>query len=1089
METVSKLEEQVLQQENLLNEARQRLEQEKERLAVDKQAQIEQQLAQLEQLAKEERQRRLLLHENALDRRREIQKRAEEERQLERQMREVELEDDIEMLTLHRLRLEEMENAITEMNRSLQQKQSEVRVLQSIQQERAQYAEEMFRPCLENTQLAIELETLAQQYPDVHRTLALSYVEEETQRNKDILAQLLAQREKEREERTRERQQTLDELQNKRKSLLARRRQLDRVRQKQLDRQFSTTSLLDEYDEEEQDAEDDDEHEDLTATVLRVQQEMSTVSDQLNRFKSRFANPGTTTKAATRTYNGELGIHSYRAEQLPTYHMARKLVLELVEDVLEMKVFDYPDETTTALARRAWHHDKEELASQVQAAQNEAIGWEILTDIINVTVHDALHALFLEFKGIYILAREFSSELIISRISKQVRNKPLPTTRMKPKITNGQVREDDQYPVLLGAALREMRKFQHPTVVRHTQRLKLSRGASLAHSPNTHLANDEIDVTAISLRHLRAFSSLSHSQKWTGFERHQQEEREFWNKWKTTTKTIEYKMAPLGAGAVSQSLCSLILGSQQGEIVLWRVRELDQRSPRPYRVINEKEVTRQGASDSVFAKQSFFTMSLDDSRVLTIDSFGVVRIWSIGWAASTDRKIVSSSSALYLLLELRRRDLVFQSGTLAGTLEGRENLPQPSCGRFFPAFTISGTQPFFVIGLNTGDILKCNFEIGRSTALPKPLPAVMGVPNEIGKGIQAELFRGHQDPILYIGFIGYVGDMISVDTSGRVFVWQCSKEYMTGFGWFTPKLKAKIELEVVVFKPAAGSRGKVLFTDARDKTNKHDQTKFEIGKSRKVAEKRLVSLKLHEPPWHVESNKDNNLSIFAPATVVPPQGQVFHLVTRHKNGTLQEHRTCIYRPAPNTCSCLLDVCLSPSERELFFFLLFPAMTPKAPHLSLISLRLPSMDVSPVRLDIPISTAQHQRLSQNHKLCSFAITSFSPRLCTDCVVVCLMGVVRVYSLLTGQELCVVAGKDDSGKLPLDTRVIVTKFNGQQLDFITFSPKSSKFTLLSHRFVQESLPSFNHVCDPSTNYRRAVAASNKKPGWTRPGESLA
>ena len=45
-------------------------------------------------------------------------------------------------------------------------------------------------------------------------------------------------------------------------------------------------------------------------------------------------------------------------------------------------------------------------------------------------------------------------------------------------------------------------------------------------------------------------------------------------------------------------------------------------------------------------------------------------------------------------------------------------------------------------------------------------------PDIIGQDIKAELFRHHKTAVVLLGFIGHLGDLVSVDMKGYIFLWK-----------------------------------------------------------------------------------------------------------------------------------------------------------------------------------------------------------------------------------------------------------------------------------------------------------------------------
>ena len=68
--------------------------------------------------------------------------------------------------------------------------------------------------------------------------------------------------------------------------------------------------------------------------------------------------------------------------------------------------------------------------------------------------------------------------------------------------------------------------------------------------------------------------------------------------------------------------------------------------------------------------------------------------------------------------------------------------------------------------------------------------------------VKREFFQAHGSTILHIGFVGNVGnDMVTVDTLGHIFLWPYTLDQFSGFGWFVPSKKFRLQLDVAMYTP------------------------------------------------------------------------------------------------------------------------------------------------------------------------------------------------------------------------------------------------------------------------------------------------
>jgi WD40 repeat protein len=183
--------------------------------------------------------------------------------------------------------------------------------------------------------------------------------------------------------------------------------------------------------------------------------------------------------------------------------------------------------------------------------------------------------------------------------------------------------------------------------------------------------------------------------------------------------------------------------------------------------------------------------SADGLSFVTIDHDNTMRIWSAFSA--------SAGALPKLRFEMAQRSLHFEKGPFVDRERNalKMQLVRPTCVEFFPSFTLFGTQPFIVVGLANGDILKVNTDT-RASILSFPPPVESeenGVVSFVGNNCSAELFRRHTAPVIYLGFANNSLPMVSVSEDGLMVLWQYNQESVSGFGWFVPTVEQRLLLK------------------------------------------------------------------------------------------------------------------------------------------------------------------------------------------------------------------------------------------------------------------------------------------------------
>ena len=54
------------------------------------------------------------------------------------------------------------------------------------------------------------------------------------------------------------------------------------------------------------------------------------------------------------------------------------------------------------------------------------------------------------------------------------------------------------------------------------------------------------------------------------------------------------------------------------------------------------------------------------------------------------------------------------------------------------------------------------------------------------ESVTREYFSGHSQQVICLGFVEHSSQMVSLDASGQLLLWQYRQEHYSSFGWFRP---------------------------------------------------------------------------------------------------------------------------------------------------------------------------------------------------------------------------------------------------------------------------------------------------------------
>ncbi|XP_065841171.1 uncharacterized protein [Oscarella lobularis] len=666
-------------------------------------------------------------------------------------------------------------------------------------------------------------------------------------------------------------------------------------------------------------------------------------------------------------YHGEFDIRSYEDWQIMDYHMVRDLLLELVDQAMDQVTlvgFDAIDIKTQEII---WENERRKLEREKRLLSMHKEAQAILYEIIDKEMPAFCKEIVTEVIDAFAMSEKIVFSLFIET-SESV-------------ASHGNAHNPGLHQLVQNSykEMTKSRKRKHD-IYRHSLSSWIGTGMQTQIRQSGPEIEDE-DVTLIE------FLGITSPTKVIS-EIYREAEMDYWEQCKSLVSWIQL---PDHARGISVSKTDYIdryiaLGSLLGDIFILDFYY------QPPRIVRHQTAQIQASIINL-------AWSQDSSRILTIDSLGFLRLWSL--AHSADRVLqkkdaLGTVGQLNNLLTLSPENFLFVEGPFSGTSQRKETLPFPVIGNFVPGFSLLGTQSQFVIALNNGSILKI-------TDTNRPIHVNEKQQEKayrIGKQLRAILFKGHKSRVILLEHLRLNNEMLSLDEGGNLMYWKREKSCQTGYGWFVPVRKCRIDWNERVFKPSFGSSPKIEFSDVRKLAGKKKQTLQQLATRRSQAMEAIRDEELSTVPWHSDRTGNFVVHIYAPP-VVPESGKTFHIVTYHKsNGELSEYATQLYKPEKSAASKILDSHLNPSTQDLAIMLLFPSFKPRPPHISIVVLNLRSPSLPPTCIDVSLTEQQFLDCMESSSCCSFQVSRVLALTQSDYVFVNFFGTLRAYSIASG-----------------------------------------------------------------------------------------
>ncbi|ESP04900.1 hypothetical protein LOTGIDRAFT_156139 [Lottia gigantea] len=756
----------------------------------------------------------------------------------------------------------------------------------------------------------------------------------------------------------------------------------------------------------------------------------------------------------SKPYTGHLGLESYLPYQLEDYVIVRKLVEDFVDDCLRSHIIPDPGFNNSLKQR---------------AVQNVDIGG-VWSDLSGSSTQKKILQLVME-ELVLEQTRKFTNEIVeeVIHLNGVLRNKTDFTLmnqaeRISTGKREGRQSNDPAYNTITRGyySMVDDRDKHRKDVWGHSQHVHIKadgegeRGGerdrqgptpivepdnprpysnppnqTVSSRPNNNpptQGNEPVDadtevlnfnhITPTSLRKYQPVKTDSKQikQQKVNTERYINREIRYWQNMKEdiTKITLSKKCKGIETVRPSPDSSMIAIGTVHGDVIVY---DVNQEPWRVVRLIHNSSAVDDGVIDIAW--------TLDNSKLVTINKMGSMQVWTFdgGGIARADAKglDIQADPTGFLPLQLERlvvldddmKDFSFKQGPFSeqGVLDGTNS---PVKAAFYPSFSFLGSQHSVCVGLNNGDMLKCNLEpllakidnVQEQDVVFLEAPRIyqeniydekFGV-NLIGESLEAELYRHHKHPVIYLGFIHNMTKIVTVDQRGFINIWHYDGKYISNFGWFTPFKKLKLDLVKKVYTPADTGAPNIKFTD-REKSKK--KSKQDIARERQRVQNLLNNMMLGDP-WHEEELLGQGLttSIYAPKGAVKDTGSLFNVIIKHTaTDQLSSYLTRMYKPVKIPCKKLVEVQQSSSGTELIFMLLFPEFPPKDAHLTILVLDLKTFKLRDIRKDIKLTNKEYNELIQQDNL-SFDVSHVFGTTGADYLYLTINGQVRVISLNTG-----------------------------------------------------------------------------------------
>lgn len=555
---------------------------------------------------------------------------------------------------------------------------------------------------------------------------------------------------------------------------------------------------------------------------------------------------------------------------------------------------------------------------------------------------------------------------------------------------------------------------------------------------------DSFDGKILSFEGINLINNIPDHSLSIEFKNYRLLESKFWsgNQPIVSSLPLPKRYKGVSCAALSSDHSLLAIGTFQGDMALWNLMVY------PPRIL---------AGCKGNSSISQLQWSLDTSQIVTINQRGSIQLWSIAQGGSTvDIKPFEpfendgfQPAQLMCELTLEPKDLVFTQGNLAST---KNVISRPTFVVFHPSLTFLGRQECLIVGLASGNVLKLNLSEKDSYSSTHRVNRTDSV-NQVGKGIEAELFKAHKHPIKHISFVDNTSQMVTVDDEGFINLWEYTEDSLSGYGWFTPTSSYRLDMIQKTYKPADGSSEKVEFIDVVKGTGRvKELNRQDMIAKRKQMQTFINSLHLGKP-WRITDAGSQKVNYLYAPRGVPESGATFHSVTYHRESKLlAQYSTQLYRPITVKATRIASCKANPLGNRLVLALLFDEVPPKPPHVVFLTIDLSSMKVLSNVMEVPLSIADYRQCEVDD-CCDFDISRLidatgSPYMFTN---VC--GTVGSFSMVTTNLVMASSQKGWMGcslseeqSMIFSTARVVVASQDDGLCVVFYAPKINTVSLL-------------------------------------------
>lgn len=491
-------------------------------------------------------------------------------------------------------------------------------------------------------------------------------------------------------------------------------------------------------------------------------------------------------------YSGELGIGSYEPWQLEDVYFVRDFVTSWVDEVLD---FIMQGHARTNKRREIVNFAKRMSEEMETGRRNDEL-FQLSLDIERGIVAEVV--------------REAARETAVNMLELGNQTKNMVNSMILDSVSQQTEAQDDNRDALIRNALlhmkKEVRRKGNADVWAHSQAF-LSKEITSQGSISAEV--DSFDGTVLHFHNITPYNDVLDSSLLSDQVDFRNKESQFWmgNTLDVSTLPLSRRCNGISCSALSADNSLMALGSVLGDILIWDLL------PFPPRILR----TSRGRNKEIVQLQ----WSMDSSHIVSVDDRGTVIIWSLGDTVSVpfevkpfepiERNLGFNTTVLLPLLLLESQDFVFREGPFS---KSYNSTSKATAVAFHPSVSLLGKQSYLMVGFKNGDVVRIKYRTASSVMSIPQVSPTNGMPCKIARDMHAELFKSHQNGIMLISFVNNISPMVTVDDKGFINLWQYSQEWLSGFGWFVPTVKYKLDMAEVTYEPVLGAQQKVEFTDA-----------------------------------------------------------------------------------------------------------------------------------------------------------------------------------------------------------------------------------------------------------------------------------